>query len=247
MGGTTAKLCVIEDGRAADRARVRGRPRLPPAARLGPADQDRRSIDMIEIGVGRRLDRPRRRARASLTVGPDSAGSDPGPGLLRRSGGAEPTVTDADLVLGYLDPGLLPRRPDGARRRRRATRRSSERIADPLGLTRRGGRLGHPPTSSTRTWPTPRACTRSSAARTRRPAAVRVRRRGPGARVRRRAGARARPSLVAPPAAGVMSSDRLPHGAAGVRLRALGARAVSTTLAWADVDARCRGDGGGGR
>ena len=60
-----------------------------------------------------------------LHVGPQSAGADPGPGLLRPRRRREPTVTDAALVLGYIDPGLLPRRRDAARPRGAAQRRSS--------------------------------------------------------------------------------------------------------------------------
>ena len=52
-----------------------------------------------------------------LHVGPQSAGADPGPVCYGR-GGSEPTVTDACVVLGYIDPGLLPRRHDATRRRR---------------------------------------------------------------------------------------------------------------------------------
>ena len=60
---------------------------------------------MIEIGAGggsiARVD-----ALGLLKVGPDSAGADPGPACYGR-GGTAPTVTDADLVLGYLDPGYF--------------------------------------------------------------------------------------------------------------------------------------------
>ena len=51
-----------------------------------------------------------------LNVGPQSAGADPGPACYGR-GGTRPTVTDADVVCGYLNPGLLPRRLADARRR----------------------------------------------------------------------------------------------------------------------------------
>jgi N-methylhydantoinase A len=86
---------------------------------------------MIEIGTGggsiAGVD-----ARGLLKVGPDSAGSVPGPVCYGR-GGAEPTVTDADLVLGYLDPayflgGRMTLDLDGARRA------IEERIAGPLGV-----------------------------------------------------------------------------------------------------------------
>ena len=64
-------------------------------------------IDMVEIGTGggsiARVDALRR-----LRVGPDSAGARPGPAAYGQ-GGTEPTVTDADLVLGYLDPEFFLR------------------------------------------------------------------------------------------------------------------------------------------
>ena len=59
------------------------------------------AIDMIEIGAGggsiARIDQ-----LGLIQVGPDSASSDPGP-VCYGNEGTEPTVTDADLVLGYLD------------------------------------------------------------------------------------------------------------------------------------------------
>src|SRR4029453_14815260 len=59
-------------------------------------------IEMIEIGAGGGS-LPRSDLLGLLKVGPDSAGADPGPACYAQ-GGREPTVTDADLVLGYLDP-----------------------------------------------------------------------------------------------------------------------------------------------
>lgn len=87
---------------------------------------------MIEIGAGggsiARID-----PLGLLKVGPDSAGSVPGP-VCYGQGGTEPTVTDADLVLGYLDPdfflgGQLKLDLEGARRA------IQERIANPLNLS----------------------------------------------------------------------------------------------------------------
>ena len=104
MGGTTAKLCVVEDGHPfqahefeADRVyRFRRGSGLPIRIPV---------IDMIEIGAGggsiARVD-----ALGLLKVGPDSAGAEPGPACYGR-GGTQPTVTDADLVLGYLDPAYF--------------------------------------------------------------------------------------------------------------------------------------------
>ena len=101
MGGTTAKLCLIENfkphrsrqfeiARASRFIKGSGLPvRIP-------------VIEMIEIGAGGgsiasidSLDR--------IAVGPESAGSDPGPACFDK-GGIHPTVTDSDLTLGYLDP-----------------------------------------------------------------------------------------------------------------------------------------------
>lgn len=118
MGGTTAKLCVIEDGQPAkthefevDRVyRFRKGSGLPVRVPV---------IDMIEIGAGggsiARVD-----SLGLLKVGPESAGADPGP-VCYRQGGAEPTVTDADLILGYLDAkyflgGKMQLDLDGARK-----------------------------------------------------------------------------------------------------------------------------------
>jgi len=68
-----------------------------------------------------------------LRVGPDSAGSNPGPACYGR-GGEEPTVTDADVVLGYIDPGYFL----GGKLRldaERAERAIASKIAEPLGLS----------------------------------------------------------------------------------------------------------------
>ena len=65
--------------------------------------------------------RSRASSRARCKVGPQSAGAEPGPVCYGR-GGTEPTVTDANLVLGYLNPDALLRRHDAARRRGRARR-----------------------------------------------------------------------------------------------------------------------------
>ncbi len=101
MGGTTAKACLIEE-------------RQPLITGLFEVDRRYRfkdgsglpvtipSIDMIEIGAGggsiAHVD-----ALGLLKVGPQSAGSLPGPACYGR-GGTEPTVTDADIALGLLDP-----------------------------------------------------------------------------------------------------------------------------------------------
>ncbi|WP_420860445.1 hydantoinase/oxoprolinase family protein [Algirhabdus cladophorae] len=101
MGGTTAKICLIKDqtpktSRVFEVARTyrfkkgSGMPISIPV------------IDMVEIGAGggslAHVD-----SLSQIRVGPESAGSEPGPACYGR-GGARPAVTDADLVLGKLDP-----------------------------------------------------------------------------------------------------------------------------------------------
>ncbi|MBG06218.1 MAG: hydantoinase, partial [Rhodospirillaceae bacterium] len=104
MGGTTAKLAMVEDGR-------------PHVSYSFEAAREKRfvvgsglpmnisTIELIEIGAGggsiAHVD-----AMGLLKVGPRSAGSEPGPVCYGR-GGTEPTVTDADLLLGYLNPGFF--------------------------------------------------------------------------------------------------------------------------------------------
>jgi N-methylhydantoinase A len=130
MGGTTAKACVIADGE----------PLVSPEFEVDRRYHFKKGsglpikvpvIEMIEIGTGggsiARVDALRR-----LLVGPESAGARPGP-VAYGLGGTEPTVTDADLVLGYLDPGFFL----GGHMRldREAARRAiAERVGQPLGL-----------------------------------------------------------------------------------------------------------------
>ena len=102
MGGTTAKICLIDDGqpqssRTFEVARVyrflkgSGLPLRIPV------------IEMVEIGAGggslASID-----AMSRIQVGPESAGSHPGPACYAL-GGTAPAVTDADVVLGRIDPG----------------------------------------------------------------------------------------------------------------------------------------------
>lgn len=130
MGGTTAKACLIEE-------------RQPLVTGLFEVDRRYRfkegsglpvtvpSIDMIEIGAGggsiAHVD-----SLGLLKVGPQSAGSDPGPACYGR-GGQSPTVTDADLVLGLLDADNFlggDMKLDAA-----AARAAVGRLAGELGLT----------------------------------------------------------------------------------------------------------------
>jgi len=131
MGGTTAKFCVIDHGQPLTalefevdrRYRFKKGSGLPIKAPV---------IEMIEIGAGggsiARID-----PLGLLKVGPGSAGAEPGPVCYGR-GGTEPTVTDADLVLGYLDPDYFL---GGQFKINLAAARQAikERVADPLGLS----------------------------------------------------------------------------------------------------------------
>ncbi|MCB1432444.1 MAG: hydantoinase/oxoprolinase family protein [Alphaproteobacteria bacterium] len=104
MGGTTAKICLLSDGEP-ERARK---------FEIARAYRDMKGsgipvripvIEMVEIGAGggsiARVDKLSR-----ITVGPDSAGSTPGPVCYGR-GGTEPAVTDANVVLGKIDPAYF--------------------------------------------------------------------------------------------------------------------------------------------
>ncbi|HEV7369147.1 hydantoinase/oxoprolinase family protein [Arenibaculum sp.] len=100
MGGTTAKICLIDDGRP-QRSRTFEIARIYRDMKGSGLPVRIPVIEMVEIGAGggsiARVD-----ALGRITVGPDSAGSEPGPASYGR-GGARPTVTDANLDLGKLD------------------------------------------------------------------------------------------------------------------------------------------------
>lgn len=101
MGGTTAKICLIRD-MAPKTARVFEVARSYRFKKGSGMPISIPVIDMVEIGAGggslATVD-----AMNQIRVGPESAGSEPGPACYGR-GGARPAVTDADLVLGKLDP-----------------------------------------------------------------------------------------------------------------------------------------------
>ena len=104
MGGTTAKSCLIQKGHAG----------LVSTFEVGRVQRFKKGsglpiqvpvVDLMEIGAGggsiAKISK-----MGLLQVGPESAGASPGPVSYDR-GGTEPTVTDADLVLGYLDPNYF--------------------------------------------------------------------------------------------------------------------------------------------
>ncbi len=101
MGGTTAKACLIRDGA------------LPLTSELEVARSERfikgsgfptamPAVDLVEVGAGGGSI-ARVNNLGLVQVGPESAGADPGP-MCYGNGGLKPTVTDADLMLGYLNP-----------------------------------------------------------------------------------------------------------------------------------------------
>ena len=117
MGGTTAKLTLI-DGLELQRSRQFEVARAYRFVQGSGLPVRIPVIELVEIGAGggsiARLD-----ALGRIQVGPDSAGSVPGPACY-GNGGTEPTVTDADTALGRLDParfagGAIPLYPDKAK------------------------------------------------------------------------------------------------------------------------------------
>jgi N-methylhydantoinase A len=125
MGGTTAKASLVRDGA----------PTMAPGYYVGGSASGHPvmlpMIDVVEVGAGGGsiawLDDV-----GALKVGPQSAGADPGP-ICYRGGGSAPTITDANVVLGRLDPdnflgGQMKLDAEGA------LRGIKEQIADPLKL-----------------------------------------------------------------------------------------------------------------
>jgi len=136
MGGTTAKASLIRNGRpnVTKDYSVGGAAQAGTGAFGGASGYPIRTpvVDLVEIGAGGGsiawVD-----SGAALRVGPHSAGADPGP-VCYRLGGTEPTITDANLVLGRLDPdyfagGDMQLDLDGARNAIKI------RCADPLGIS----------------------------------------------------------------------------------------------------------------
>lgn len=131
MGGTTAKSCLIQKGVAG----------VVPTFEVGRVQRFMKGsgltiqvpvVDLMEIGAGggsiAKVGR-----MGTLQVGPESSGADPGPICYGR-GGADPCVTDADLLLGYLDEnyflgGEMKLDKEGAHRG------VEEKIARPLGVS----------------------------------------------------------------------------------------------------------------
>jgi N-methylhydantoinase A len=130
MGGTTAKACLIRDSvlPLTDEVEVARSRRFTNSSGFPVAVP---AVSMIEIGAGGGSI-ARVNALGIVQVGPDSAGAAPGPACYGL-GGAEPTVSDADLMLGYLDPDRFA---GGTMRLDRAAAEQTiaTKIAKPIGL-----------------------------------------------------------------------------------------------------------------
>jgi N-methylhydantoinase A len=118
MGGTTAKICLVEDGapKTATSFEIARTYRFKKGSGMVVSTP---VVEMVEIGAGggsiASID-----AMGRIQVGPRSAGSEPGPACYRR-GGENPTVTDANLILGRIDAesfagGAIPLEPALAER-----------------------------------------------------------------------------------------------------------------------------------
>jgi N-methylhydantoinase A len=127
MGGTTTDVCMIVDGQAEIRSdgALAGRPLRMPMVGVESIGAGGGSIARLDTGA--------------LHVGPESAGADPGPACYGR-GGTLPTVTDANLVLGYLDDARLV--GGSIRLDRAAAERAVAAIADEMGLDLHRAALG---------------------------------------------------------------------------------------------------------
>jgi len=135
MGGTTAKASLVEDGKVSLTSEYEFREGLSTSSRFikaGGSMLKVPAVDVAEVGAGAGsiawID-----AGGLLRVGPESAGAVPGPACY-AIGGERPTVTDANVVLGYLNPAHLA----GGELRLDATRAYEavrRHVAGPLGMT----------------------------------------------------------------------------------------------------------------
>jgi N-methylhydantoinase A len=134
MGGTTAKAVMVENGRPSMTSEYEFRDGMSTSSRFikaGGYMLKVPAIDLAEVGAGggslASVD-----AGGLLTVGPQSAGADPGPACYGL-GNASPTVTDANVVLGFINPNALA----GGQlviERRLSEQAVRDHVAEPLGI-----------------------------------------------------------------------------------------------------------------
>jgi N-methylhydantoinase A len=133
MGGTSFDVGIVKDGE----------PLAADSTLLGKFRYRVPALEVVSIGAGGGSIAWVDRHGGGLRVGPESASSLPGPACYDR-GGTQPTVTDADLVLGYIAPDATFGSGDAGFRPKRelAERAIKEHIADPLGLSVTDAALG---------------------------------------------------------------------------------------------------------
>lgn len=121
MGGTSTDVSLIENGQ----------PRLTRDTEVGDLTVRTSSLDVKTVGAGGGSIAHVPELTSALRVGPESAGADPGPACYGK-GGEAPTVTDANVVLGYLPDALL-----GGEMKLdvEASRKAVQTIADALGIS----------------------------------------------------------------------------------------------------------------
>ena len=129
VGGTSTDVALIQGGE----------PRLRRETTVGDVTVRASSVDIRTVGAGGGSIAHVPQLTGALRVGPQSAGADPGPAAYNR-GGSEPTVTDANVVLGYMPEGqklggdmVLDRELSG---------KAVQKIADSLKLSRKDAALG---------------------------------------------------------------------------------------------------------
>lgn len=121
MGGTSTDVALIENGQ----------PRLRRETSVGDLSVRASSLDVKTVGAGGGSIAQVPELTGALRVGPESAGAEPGPAAYGK-GGKQPTVTDANVVLGYLPEDLLG---GTFKLDRDAARSAVETVAEPLGLS----------------------------------------------------------------------------------------------------------------
>jgi N-methylhydantoinase A len=123
MGGTSTDVCLVENGKA----------QLRRETTVGDVTVRASSVDVRTVGAGGGSIAKVPELTKALRVGPESAGAVPGPAAYDR-GGTQPTVTDANVVLGYLPSGEV-RLGGDMKIRRDLAEKAVQQVADSLGLS----------------------------------------------------------------------------------------------------------------
>ncbi|MEZ5499613.1 MAG: hydantoinase/oxoprolinase family protein [Steroidobacteraceae bacterium] len=129
VGGTSTDVALIQDGE----------PRLRRETTVGDVTVRASSVDIRTVGAGGGSIAHVPELTKALRVGPQSAGADPGPAAYDR-GGTEPTVTDANVVLGYLPE--MQRLGGDMELKRDLSAQAVQKIGAALGLSKKDAALG---------------------------------------------------------------------------------------------------------